>query len=87
MSRPTNVETATEPRLLTNKISPRSPTGAPKLWRMAGHAVPSIPSGRPTATNVPRLKRSNLRSVPVTALGAAVIDPPPVARPDRLKGR
>jgi hypothetical protein len=71
MSRPTKAETAIEPTVLTNKMSPRSPTGAPKLWRMEGQAVPSIPSGRPTATNVARLKRSNVRSVPATALGAA----------------
>src|ERR1700728_4031318 len=75
MSRPTNAATTTDPMVLTSRISPRSPTGTPKLWRIAGQAVPSIPSGRPTATNVPRLKRSNLRSIPAVRFAAVVIAP------------
>src|ERR1700722_46739 len=63
MSLPTNAATTTDPMVLTSRISPRSPTGTPKLWRIAGQAVPSIPSGRPRTTKVPRLSRSNLRSV------------------------
>ena len=63
MSLPTNAAISTDPRVLTSRISPRSPMGAPKLWRIAGQAVPSIPSGRPTMMKVPRPSRSNLRSV------------------------
>src|ERR1700751_5773416 len=61
MSRPTNAATTTDPMVLTSRISPRSPTGAPKLWRIDGQAVPSIPSGRPKMMKVPRPSRSNLR--------------------------
>src|SRR5580692_4806479 len=38
MSRPTNAATTTDPMVLTSRISPRSPTGTPKLWRIVGQA-------------------------------------------------
>ena len=75
MSRPTKADTTTEPMVLTSKMRPSAPTGTPKLWRIAGHAVPSIPSGSPRTANVPRLSRSNFRVVPVAMLEAVLTSP------------
>ena len=60
---PTKALTATEPAVMTRRISPRSAIGAPKLWRIDGQAVPSIPSGRPSTTKLPRLSTSRPRPV------------------------
>ena len=60
---PTKALTATEPAVMTSRIRPRSAIGTPKLWRMDGHAVPSMPSGRPRTTKLPRLSTSRPRPV------------------------
>ena len=60
---PTKALTTIEPAVMTRRISPRSAIGAPKLWRMDGQAVPSIPSGRPSTTKLPRLSTSRPRPV------------------------
>src|SRR5690349_34489 len=61
ISGPTTAVTSTDPIVVMSRIRPRSPTGAPKVARMDGHAVPSTPSGRPRMTKLPRLSRSELR--------------------------
>src|SRR5690242_3022315 len=61
ISGPTTAVTSTDPIVVMSRIRPRSPTGAPKVARMDGHAVPSTPSGSPRMTKLPRLSRSELR--------------------------
>src|SRR5208282_4780203 len=61
ISGPTKAVTSTDPAVAMSRIRPRAPTGAPKVARIDGHAVPSIPSGSPRTTKLPRLSRSELR--------------------------
>src|SRR5262249_49105177 len=61
ISGPTNAVTTTDPAVVTSRMRPRTPTGAPKVARMDGQAVPSMPSGIPRSTKLPRLSRSNVR--------------------------
>ena len=56
---PTKAVTSTEPAVASNRIRPRSPTGAPNVTRIDGHAVPRMPSGSPRTTKLPRASTSD----------------------------
>jgi hypothetical protein len=53
---------STDPAVVMSRIRPSSPTDAPNVARMEGQAVPSIPSGSPRTTKLPRLSTSVVRT-------------------------
>src|SRR5712672_3374822 len=62
ISGPTNAVTRTDPAVAMSRIRPRAPTGALKVARIDGQAVPSMPSGIPRSTKLPRLSTSTRRT-------------------------